>query len=504
MDCPIPNIARTRIPLVGRSNTESLLGADLHDVGGCIADAEERIQSFSRQIASLEEQEEDNIAIFHRAVVPHKHLPLELLAEIFVHTGPLILPPSTTAAPWTLRAVCSSWRAVALLEPRLWNDIVMQDRYDFSKPWCQFFNEHILPSGLFSLNMYDSHYFRSICSIILEEIIIPNLSRLRTLVLHATTNELLDISKYSFPELVSLSLKLSPVGVQERVSADVIPFFNGMKQLRHLTLMVNGRPRKLPSSIPWEQLTSLTVTLPISWAADILNLCVNLRNCRLSIMRGGTPSESTPGTPTLSSVLVPKLQWLTLAKLSGTSGRDIHPFLDSLTLPSLSGLTISSDDLFRHHCDTINRLIVRSRCVLAILHIFSPYHDYGEDSDFIDPALGSLLESLNPSICEFHSPEISYPLEALENIAAGKLLPQLASFIFHNDTRYTFDAMQLREVISKRSYRGTLPGPRFAIVYNGDDHSEISEYGGVYDDKYRGHPESEYPELLWSPTYSSH
>ncbi|KAK7040892.1 hypothetical protein VNI00_009488 [Paramarasmius palmivorus] len=58
----------------------------------------------------------------HQALLsPFRHLPMDVVREIFVHCLPEPLPVrSTSEAPLLLTLVCKSWRQLALTTPRLW------------------------------------------------------------------------------------------------------------------------------------------------------------------------------------------------------------------------------------------------------------------------------------------------------------------------------------------------------------------------------------------------
>lgn len=64
------------------------------------------------------------------AIAPHKGLPSEILAKIFVECLEqalvLVPPDSTTAIPWSLGQVCSRWRAISQMEPALWRRLGVQ------------------------------------------------------------------------------------------------------------------------------------------------------------------------------------------------------------------------------------------------------------------------------------------------------------------------------------------------------------------------------------------
>jgi hypothetical protein len=69
------------------------------------------------------------VAKFHAALAPHKKLPPEILAEIFLlscHGDNLRLSLQTMHWCRAFTQVCKRWRQVALNDPRLWNNITLK------------------------------------------------------------------------------------------------------------------------------------------------------------------------------------------------------------------------------------------------------------------------------------------------------------------------------------------------------------------------------------------
>ncbi|KAF8073299.1 hypothetical protein FPV67DRAFT_1409700 [Lyophyllum atratum] len=97
-----------------------------------ISDTEKVVISLDQEIQRLiakREEVAERLSRFRFAAAPYKRLPIEILSEIFVRTldhYSVDFPPANySAAPWVLQQICSSWRRVALNEPRLWNDLTI-------------------------------------------------------------------------------------------------------------------------------------------------------------------------------------------------------------------------------------------------------------------------------------------------------------------------------------------------------------------------------------------
>ncbi|KAJ7683744.1 hypothetical protein B0H14DRAFT_3782399 [Mycena olivaceomarginata] len=84
------------------------------------------------------------IQSYQIALAPHKKLPPEVLAIIFVNCvgTPIILPPSPKEPALALAGTCRSWRQIILSIPNLWNNIFLDFRgpkpvklLEFAKLW---------------------------------------------------------------------------------------------------------------------------------------------------------------------------------------------------------------------------------------------------------------------------------------------------------------------------------------------------------------------------------
>ncbi|KAG5642695.1 hypothetical protein DXG03_002323 [Asterophora parasitica] len=370
-------ILARQVAALEEEQIQDLSIADIDESKDCISTDEERIGIFARQIAAHEEQiqrEKDDLIIFHRAIAPHERLPREIIAEIFLQTlsHHFIVPPIMNSPPWTLRAVSSFWRSIALAERRLWNHVEVKSAGTSESSLTalaryQFLNQSIIPSeGLLSLkgdiNVHDNS-----CSIFFKEVVCPNLLRLHTLDIDVLSYDLYDsgIAPNSCPELVSLSLDIFINFSHSAMPYPCdFPFFTGMAALRELHLFGIAA---YPKHIPWEQLTSLSIDLDVSSAAAMLSRCSNLLSCKFVIVQD---YEFRTRVPRLRPVQVPQLRCFTLPKPQ--EGKPAHAWalLKSLTLPALSELNISSSAKdTRQYCKAIKRLILRSGCALNVLYI---------------------------------------------------------------------------------------------------------------------------------------
>ncbi|KAJ7734529.1 hypothetical protein B0H14DRAFT_510935, partial [Mycena olivaceomarginata] len=103
-----------------------------------------------KAVASLQVADHDHTLVaaqiqsYQIALAPHKKLPPEVLAIIFVNCvgTPIILPPSPKEPALALAGTCRSWRQIILSIPNLWNNIFLDFRgpkpvklLEFAKLW---------------------------------------------------------------------------------------------------------------------------------------------------------------------------------------------------------------------------------------------------------------------------------------------------------------------------------------------------------------------------------
>ncbi|KAG6328752.1 hypothetical protein ID866_10337 [Astraeus odoratus] len=92
------------------------------------------VQSAFWKLATLRNRLEDSASLVRRSILTHKALtspirqiPPEVLAEIFYHCLPVApyVAPRDLEGPMLLTQVCRHWRAVAMSTPKLWSSITI-------------------------------------------------------------------------------------------------------------------------------------------------------------------------------------------------------------------------------------------------------------------------------------------------------------------------------------------------------------------------------------------
>lgn len=262
------------------------------------------------------------------AISPHKHLPSEILAKIFVYSLEdelTVLPLYSTSLPWVLRWVCSRWRQIALAEHHLWNRLNMKRSQSFStrsmvKRWIpRIWN----PKQTFPLSLkirssstYDDLPLRDVLS--------PYFRRLQNLsirICEKPATDFLISPPIPFDSLESLVLdftKEMPFPREGDTVAENPPVavFSNSPRLRKVTVIIPLVEFLNPTIIhrlPWSQLTHLTIGMGqmLLW-----EFCYYLRQCsslvRLSFTSWLCTVEHSASIAAIQQILLPTLQSMTL------------------------------------------------------------------------------------------------------------------------------------------------------------------------------------------------
>ena len=273
-------------------------------------------------------------------IAPHKHIPAELLTEIFHLTLPhgfrvyvlcRFLSPAHKTLPWSFGHICSSWRQVALTDHRLWNRIRVQ--VDEFKPFHrQILETVLLRSGSAPLDIEVA----AICSFIsMVDIFLPQAGRISRLGLRTGTGDFSSLAKFSMPGWTLASLtKASLIGSYLEIPDGGIHIFGDCPLLCKLELRLRSEHQPLSLNailglhIPFSQLTELSLDLHFSRGTVfcILKDAPSLVQCSITFRGLGVIDN-----PALNLVL-PHLENL---KLSCYQYEILAQMFRHLTLPSL-------------------------------------------------------------------------------------------------------------------------------------------------------------------------
>ncbi|KAG5633560.1 hypothetical protein H0H81_006839, partial [Sphagnurus paluster] len=254
--------------------------------------------------------DEERLERLRVAVAPHKQLPVELLSVIFALSIPSLgftVPPTSRKAPWSLRSVCSLWRKVVLRDPHLWNnlEILIPNRWQNAAKatvieYLQHLQRDIMdPEAPISLRFYgsESDLSGSFVPSVYDHFLQPNLHRFRHIFVkdHQAIVRILRIPGSSFTNLESLTILSSSYETTFTVERPAA-LFKDLQSLRRLTFELFNYTHLMDftnTTMPWRQLTHLTITPPpklahyafveVTNALEILRQCESLVHFKLGI-----------------------------------------------------------------------------------------------------------------------------------------------------------------------------------------------------------------------------
>ncbi|KAF8059236.1 hypothetical protein FPV67DRAFT_1518873 [Lyophyllum atratum] len=301
-----------------------------------ISDTEKVVISLDQEIPRLiakREEVAERLSRFRFATAPYKRLPVEVLSDIFVWTldgQPVVFPPvDCSDAPWVLRQICSSWRHVALNEPRLWNDvrITIPAAHPRLPLMVNFLHSIISPTG--PLSIFLKRNIDTTPERVVDDLIIPHIPRIKNLNLHITFGafgRLLEIRHQDFSELETLHLSIysrtDMFGRGSRMDWSTMSekcrratVFQSAHLLRHLTIFPDRNDRSTNNMLhipfPWAGLTTLHIInirpLTPSDLRHLLPKCTSLIELEAELYYGSSVLQ--PGE-TDNTIVLPHLRRL--------------------------------------------------------------------------------------------------------------------------------------------------------------------------------------------------
>lgn len=393
------------------------------------------------------------------AIAPHKRIPLELLAEIFIHCvsgedGTIYLPLHKPPPSWTLAHVCSIWRQVALNEPHIWNRLAMiftPNEYN---------NIATLAREIISRSK-ESLLSLSLTSALLDhpedaqitDLIMPYASRIQNLSLHLQKPACLPFFQLpggSFGSLESLFVEFTKEHL-DMLTNGTLSVFDDTCRLHILEVYFNTRGHLNPSmklQLPWFQLTDITfsggVAPPFAMILRVLRQCTRLINFTTSFGNNdlsfilSTDSDSTP-------IILPNLRSLSLNMVSSLDL--FNRFLTPLVAPSLEAFFIRSSPEYTHRWPQWSFLsfVKRSNCPLTTLS--TPCFVRVGD---VEPLFAAL-----PSLINISLPITPIPPSTLDAMIRWELLPALETLEFRVDSSDAFlDLVETRRFRGNSGYKG--------------------------------------------------
>ncbi|RDB21579.1 hypothetical protein Hypma_011248 [Hypsizygus marmoreus] len=412
------------------NNLLPLPDAERHFIHNLLSDAAQDLGSVDIEVDRTRSALDGRLLHVHAekvtdiAVAPHRTLPPELLAKMFIHCmedelgGPiLLLPQSAGSLPWTLGHICSRWRQIVLQEPTLWNNISIT--YHNSTHIPAMMKEALFRSAEASLSIsIYSHPSRNgpHDENPLPTMILPYIHRLRTLSLFVSAPSIRQfLSEVSESPPALKVIEFWGDGNIEQTLRETKMFENA-SNLRKLLLksIHNYVPLSvLPSAedipVPWAQLTHLELAFAFmspDTAHNLLRVCSNLQECRFKI------GSSQRGVVPTDTVVVPHLRRLQFEVETVSASCE---FIRPLLLPSLTALDEGSLEERGLSYSSLLSLIRRSRCEITELRMKGPS---APDQD---------LERLLEAVPKIRDLAIFSPLSSavVMRIATRQLAPKL-------------------------------------------------------------------------------
>ncbi|KAJ7160142.1 hypothetical protein C8R46DRAFT_363679 [Mycena filopes] len=302
----------------------------------------------------------------HRALLsPMRHLPQEILQEIFI----ACLPTTHNAlmhpdyAPLLLGLVCRHWRSVAHSTPRLWSSLHIASLSDVNEPERPMAALMPLTSALagvidawlersrtcpLSISFGNPSQFTSPSDSSLLSELQKAAHRIRHLDLFSPSDIFEEVSWLNAnagegltPEVVLISTPLIHIDDPELwATVKLLRSPN----IRRVLLQIGADALTLP--LPWPQLTDLALScyvravgngahggLDYTGALEVLRRCPNLVRCQLEI------TAETPFAPPSSAITLPHLKAFILSFSYGGL-KELAPVMQCLVLPVICYLSV--------------------------------------------------------------------------------------------------------------------------------------------------------------------
>ncbi|KAK7024899.1 F-box domain-containing protein [Favolaschia claudopus] len=335
-----------------------------------LAEKDAEIQELQAQISALERA----ISLLHAARKPAQErlnsykypiltLPNEIIAEIFLQ----FLPPYPSAppllgalSPTRLTHICRRWRDIACKTPELWRAIDMDPMNDDQLPMS--LDRTIFLTGLWAsrsghcpLSIRLGAYHDPLSTL---APLIPHRDRWEHLTLRIENTRPLRAIQGAFPLLKSFDIRLgSPI------SDDVVVTLQNLPLLSTVVLDDFRTPH---ISLPWSQLTSLTLSwIYIEHCISILRQTTHLVHCTFDLyFHPGTQNDFV-------ELVLPQLETLDV-QTDAVSPLYGH-FFQCLVAPALQHLRIPEHLLQPNPIESLSSFISRSGCHLDELRVTEAY-----------------------------------------------------------------------------------------------------------------------------------
>jgi F-box-like len=399
----------------GQSNTSGDLRRELEDLDSHITRVETLLRQLRGKAVGLKKT-------INQHSSPVLQLPPEVIADIFEACLPAITWPSNVhprrktvpnaTMPFVIGKVCSAWRQLAWLTPKLWSRISLLLEDCTSKD-CELLEEWLLRSGRSPLSIHltfdkDGAAAGDATRSILHTIADCS-ERWRDIyfALPASLYEPLNPIRDRLPLLTTLSLFTRILDVGERN----FQHFSAAPRLRHVEMYGYGREWM---NISLDHVTKLSFSVVgIAHCMETLRCFPDLSHCTFKYMFLGRE----PLFPTLVSKV--NLKYLEFVM---NSMELLSMFIDLLDLPVVQELRIDMCRVRLPHSSLIS-LLSRSGCSLQRL-VLAKCFCGAEELRALFGAIGPSLIELEVNNCTISGGGILELLDLSKNVSAT-MLPNL-------------------------------------------------------------------------------
>lgn len=364
-------LRRAQLEVTVLSSNKILPDRDQQDLREAVIEAKKEVElldwDISQLLAALERlierrrQGVNRLKRLRARLAPHRKLPPEIISQIFrwcqedcVNS---LRPDRIRSPAWDLSGVCDSWRTIALTEPSLWNRIEVPEHYSSSPTMIGTLSAIFSKKG----GKGAVTFFVSLgCDedwMMTQRLLFEHPLRLRELHLDIRTFPVPPFDVFHmFNNLKSLKIDLGLLG---NFLPTGIPFIDlsTARDLRDFTIQGTSSDLHriiLPKmSVPWTQLTILSISLIPTHFVTILSQCVHLVHCSVSFM--DSIQLISHSQITLNSLQTLKI-W---------TSKDITPFLAILVTPALKSITFWIPEWPQNE---FLRFVERSSCDIETFH----------------------------------------------------------------------------------------------------------------------------------------
>jgi hypothetical protein len=518
MDDPI---LRQLIQTAGQSNVLLPSSNEIVIAKTLLAQTSRELSDIQTNIRHLQDRCDDLAVIQQRleiAIAPHKHLPTELLADIFAEvvetsgkgseagfasSSVLSIDSLSEYAAWPLRQVCSRWRTVVLEHSNLWNKISIHwltsqtiMNPDQTTRWIDNAMNILPREGAVSLDL-EMPGRGEVAEAVINDLLIPLAGRLVSLNL-CLRLESRNTSFFELPHSITFSrlsflrLRILQRGATQPIDVSRLPSTNWtvIDSAQNLTSFAMSYERLSGMTAYYEDVilprlnyslisrldVAINNTVEVDYVCQLLNLASNLESLTLR-----ATSLTEPTNDISHQQLVITLQSLCVFEVVVEPGAYMpvvgRLILDVLKLPCLRVLKMRGMPLIS--VQSIGQLITRSSCLIEHVEDLES-HIYAHPNYL---AFWEGVKSLKSLVTDKY---LDHNL--ILRIAIGQVLPHCKYTKWCSGTKASTTAHNL--LYGLEAYEGNLDGGacfrtlELRCVWHNGEHTVPSEIIEIIQEKF--------------------